>query len=360
MTRTLAQAFPPGDFLAEEIAARHWTQSDFALILDRPAQFVSEIVAGKKEITRESAAQLAAALGTSAEYWLNLQNSFLLWQQAQDAKTRSELDEVRARALLSSWAPVSVLRKRGLLSEGSLEEQEEELRELFEVTTLDGEPHFLAAARRTNEDEPLNPTQLAWLACTRRKARARTANDYDSRALEDLAGSLSRLLRHPNAFSDLPTQFAEVGVRLVFLEAFPASKMNGAAFMLDNDPGQPVIALSGRGKRLDFVLFTLLHEVAHLVRGDIDTDNVLIDEDNQHTLGDEAATDELAATWALPNDLPAPPRPIRQGWVAQQADAAGVHPIVVVGRLQKAGLLEWRSQLVKGAPTVTEALESWG
>ncbi len=57
MPRTLAQAFPPGDFLAEELAARHWTQSDFAQILDRPAQFVSEIVSGKKEITRESAAQ---------------------------------------------------------------------------------------------------------------------------------------------------------------------------------------------------------------------------------------------------------------------------------------------------------------
>ena len=360
MTRTLAQAFPPGDFLAEELAARHWTQSDFAHILDRPAQFVSEIVSGKKEITRESAAQLAAALGTTAEYWLNLQNSYLLWQQEQDAKTRAELDEVRARALLSSWAPVSVLRKRGLLRAGSLEEQERELRELFEVSTLEVEPYFLAAARRTNGDEPLSPTQLAWLACARRKARGLAAGAYDVKALNNLASGLSRLLRDPEAFDNLPTLFAEVGVRLVYLEAFPGSKMNGAAFMLDNDSGQPVIALSGRGKRLDFVLFTLLHEVAHLVLGDIDADNVLIDEDSKHTLGDETATDGLAAKWAVPTDLPAPPRPIRQNWVTLQAERAEVHPIVIVGRLQKTGLLEWRSQLVKGAPTVTEALEGWG
>ncbi len=221
----------------------------------------------------------------------------------------------------------------------------------FEVSNLEVEPYFLAAARRTNGDEPLSPTQLAWLACARRKARGLAAGAYDVKALNNLASGLSRLLRDPEAFDNLPTLFAEVGVRLVYLEAFPGSKMNGAAFMLDNDSGQPVIALSGRGKAPDFVLFTLLHEVAHLVLGDIDADNVLIDEDSKHTLGDETATDGLAAKWAVPTDLPAPPRPIRQNWVTLQAERAEVHPIVIVGRLQKTGLLEWRSrQLVKGAP----------
>ncbi len=61
MAPELAEAFPPGDFLTEELEARHWSQGDFAQILGRPAQFVSEIISGKKEITRESAAQIGAA-----------------------------------------------------------------------------------------------------------------------------------------------------------------------------------------------------------------------------------------------------------------------------------------------------------
>lgn len=32
------------------------------------------LLSGKKEITRESAGQIGAALGTSAEFWLNLQD----------------------------------------------------------------------------------------------------------------------------------------------------------------------------------------------------------------------------------------------------------------------------------------------
>ena len=83
MNVVLAEVFPAGEFLADELDARGWTQAEFAAILDRPAQFVSEIISGKKEITRESAAQIGAALGTSAEMWLSLQDQYLLWLQKQ-------------------------------------------------------------------------------------------------------------------------------------------------------------------------------------------------------------------------------------------------------------------------------------
>lgn len=78
MTTIVADLFPVGEILADELDARGWTQTDFAEVLGLPAQFVSEIISGKKEITRESAAQIGAALGTSTEFWLNLQNSYLL------------------------------------------------------------------------------------------------------------------------------------------------------------------------------------------------------------------------------------------------------------------------------------------
>lgn len=71
-----AELFPAGEILADELDARGWTQADFAEVLGCPAWFVSEIISGKKEITRESAAQIGSALGTSAEFWINLQDSY--------------------------------------------------------------------------------------------------------------------------------------------------------------------------------------------------------------------------------------------------------------------------------------------
>jgi HTH-type transcriptional regulator/antitoxin HigA len=360
MARKLAEAFPPGETLAEELEARHWSQSDFAQILGRPAQFVSEIIAGKKEITRESAAQIAAALDTPPEYWLNLQNAYLLWSQAQSEAKRKELDDVRLRARMNELAPVSLLRKRNLITGETLAEQEAELKELFQIRSLEETPKFLAAARRSNRDEGPTPTQKAWLACARKKAQQVKVAKYDKSRLRQLAGELSQIVADPDEFQSLPQRFAAVGVRLVYVEAFPGSKLNGASFILDDDSDQPVIALSGRGKRLDGVLFTLLHEVAHVVLGHVSTDQLFIDEGaGQADEPQEQEADRQAGEWQIPGGLPKPPSVIRKGWIQTVAQQTGVHPVVILGRLQIEKLLDWRTALAKGAPTVDSYLEQW-
>jgi HTH-type transcriptional regulator / antitoxin HigA len=355
----LAEAFPPGEFLATELQERHWSQSDFAEILGRPAQFVSEIISGKKEITRESAAQIGAALGTSPELWLNLQNTYLLWKQGQDDATRRDLNEVKLRARLNELAPIPVLRKRRILKGSTPAHMAEEIKDLYQLEDIFDEPTFLTAARRANADEPLSPTQKAWLACARRKARSRHARTYDPKALKDLAAQLPKILSSVEGFVKLPDLLADVGVRLVYVEAFPSSKISGSAFLLDDDRNHSVIAISGRGRRLDIVLFTLLHEVAHLIRGDVKRRGTILDEENGETIGDEEAADKMASDWLLPAGLEPPTSFLRHGWVESVAAAYGVHPIVVVGRLQKMGVLDWRTSLAKGAPTVSTQLKNW-
>ncbi|WP_227659117.1 MULTISPECIES: HigA family addiction module antitoxin [unclassified Corynebacterium] len=82
---TPAEVFSAGEILSDELEARGWSQADLASILGRPHQFVSEVISGKKEITRESAAQIGAALGTSAQFWLNIQDSYPLHKQEKYA-----------------------------------------------------------------------------------------------------------------------------------------------------------------------------------------------------------------------------------------------------------------------------------
>lgn len=77
-TRTAAEVFRPGEYIREELEARHWTQSDLAAVLKRPLQAVNEIINGKKRITAETAKELSAAFGTSADFWLNLESIYRL------------------------------------------------------------------------------------------------------------------------------------------------------------------------------------------------------------------------------------------------------------------------------------------
>ncbi|MCJ1701974.1 HigA family addiction module antitoxin [Rathayibacter festucae] len=357
MATVRAEVFPAGEFLADELEERGWTQAEFAEIIGRPPQFVSEIIAGKKEITRESAAQLGAALGTSPETWLKLQDQYFLWRQEQDERTQAALGEVRVRARLKELAPISILVKRGFITSSRLEEQAEQLAQLYGMPSIEGEPDLQIAARRTNENEQLSATQRAWVACVRAVARRKTVAEYSEEALKSLAVRLSRAVRDEADFATLPELFAECGVALVYVEAFPSSKLDGCSFMLEETP---IIGISGRGKRLDKVLFTLLHEVAHIVLGHLEGGGVIVDEpDDHHTLGVEDDADKLAGGWMFPGTFPAAPARVGADWVAQVANTMGVHQILVVGRLQNDHVLNWRTALVKGAPTVDAQLALW-
>ena len=85
---------PPGDLLREELAERGWASAEFALIIGRPPQTVSQILNAKEEITADTAVAISKALGTSAELWLGLQTAYSLHptgsQPRQAASTTSD------------------------------------------------------------------------------------------------------------------------------------------------------------------------------------------------------------------------------------------------------------------------------
>lgn len=359
MSTPMAEAFPVGDFLADELDERGWTQSEFAEIIGRPTQFVSEIVSGRKEITRDSARQIAAAFDQSPEYWLKLQDSYHLWRHTQDRASENELDDVRLRAKLSSLAPIGLLRQRGILRGQTVQEQASEVKALFRIQGLDDEPEVLIAARRSNSSDSVTSVQTTWGACVRQKAETTKASAFDRAKLEQVAQTLTREITTPEDFSRIPALFAEAGVRIVYFEAFPGSKMDGCSFLLDD--GSPAIAISGRGKRLDKVLFTILHESAHICLNHLSANQryIIDDKSTKPTLGLEEPADKLAASWALPAPLPPLPERINHGWITSVSQMQGIHPIVLIGHLQWSQLIPWRTTLVRDAPSVISQLQRW-
>jgi addiction module HigA family antidote len=75
----------------------------------RPAQAISEIVQGSKRITAETALELSAALGTSAEVWLQLDAGYRL----RLAEERPETAAVRRAIVKRSRERAGVRPPRG-------------------------------------------------------------------------------------------------------------------------------------------------------------------------------------------------------------------------------------------------------
>ena len=64
----------PGEILLEEfLRPLEMSSAGLAIALGVPANRISAIVAGERAITADTALRLAAAFGTTAEFWMNLQ-----------------------------------------------------------------------------------------------------------------------------------------------------------------------------------------------------------------------------------------------------------------------------------------------
>ena len=95
-TKGPARAIPPGPLIQRELDARGWTQHDLEEIMGRPAQGISEIMTGNKQVSAETAIKLGEAFGVDAAFWSTLQSNYNLHldrqqKSAHDVARRSKL-----------------------------------------------------------------------------------------------------------------------------------------------------------------------------------------------------------------------------------------------------------------------------
>lgn len=82
MIRTMAACvYPPGDFLRDEMLCRGWRRTDTAERMGWTIAELVRVIRGRDEITPQIAERLSAVLGTSADFWLNLQAAHNGWRR---------------------------------------------------------------------------------------------------------------------------------------------------------------------------------------------------------------------------------------------------------------------------------------
>ncbi len=69
-------AVHPGEILRGELKEIGMSASAFARALDVPANRITGILNGQRAITADTALRLARFFGTSARFWLNLQQAY--------------------------------------------------------------------------------------------------------------------------------------------------------------------------------------------------------------------------------------------------------------------------------------------
>jgi len=69
-------AIPPGETLAEELAAKSMSQAELAVLIGISEEIINEIVKGKTPITAEMALKLESVFQLPAHFWVNLEQQY--------------------------------------------------------------------------------------------------------------------------------------------------------------------------------------------------------------------------------------------------------------------------------------------
>lgn len=339
-------ASPPGETIADIIDERGWTQNELATRLGFTTKHVSQLINGKAPVSEETALRLERVVGGSLVFWLNREAQFREKLVRKDVVGRLEnwkgwLDELPLREMMA----VGAIAKRRLVDSEKPMIVQDALAFFSVASPEDWRGQYKVkqvAFRRTKKEQSNIGAISAWLRMGERAAEALSFPDYDrSQFLKNLKAIRALTREAPEKFyRRLHELCLESGVALVLVPAIKRAHVSGAARWLD---GQPVIQLSLYGKTNDRFWFTFFHEAAHVLfheRG-----LVFLDE----TRGDiESDQEDEANRWAgefliakdREGELKALATPTK---IIRFADDVGIHPGIVVGRLQHAGLLDYNT-----------------
>lgn len=347
-----ARLTPPGRILKQELEARGWTQRDLAAILGRPEQMVSEIINGAKQITPETSVELAQAFGTSPEFWHNLEANYRL----ELARRQGVNDAIARRSRLYTALPLREMARRQWVTLcESAAELEDEVSRFLGAPILPEAPVLAVRFRASTTRAPLTYAQLAWLRRAETLARPQQVAPWQPANLEPLVADLMLLTRRAEDTTAVPSVLARWGVRFVLLRHLEKTYLDGAAFWVE---GSPAVALTLRYDRIDSFWFTLLHELAHLAEGDETVYLDVLENGQGEEVAAEAAPAEpdpheeaanrLASRWLIAPEsfqsfVAATAPYFSRARIEAFAASQGRHPGIVLGRLQREGLVPYRN-----------------
>jgi len=330
---------PPGDTILDLLEERDWTQADLAKRMGYTTKHISQLINGKASITQETACRLERVLGSTARFWLN-----------REAQYRENFARLEEKKILDQWEhwvdelPVYELMKTGAIEKRRIDKGNKSLivqdsLRFFGVATPDEWKHhyegMAVAYRRAREDMSNIGAISAWLRLGEIEIEKTSGPKYNRSRFEKALESIRSLtVLPPEKFEpQLRALCHQSGVALVLVPPIRRAYVSGAARWLN--PHRPIIQLSLYGKTNDRLWFTFFHEAAHILKHN--KDNVFLDElDGQSSGSDEEReANEWAADMLIPEEYAGELSGLRsKDAVRTFASRIGIHPGIVVGRLQ--------------------------
>jgi len=290
---------------------------------------VSEILAGKRQLTLDMVRALEVGLGIPA-------------------KVLIRKPEIESNSEYQGWDNrlVAEMESRGYFGSRSLKKHSklELLKDFF--SSISAQPQMAMMLRKSNyRSSPLTDKRalIAWSNRVIQKAKKiKVTKKYKDGSIDlNFMQEFVKLSSQENGVILAQKHLKDIGIILVIEPHFSKTYLDGAAILVNKE--NPVIGLTLRHDRLDNFWFTLMHELAHislhynqdisLFYDELETASSGLDEKEQEA--DELAEESLLpkAKWEV-----SPARLIPSSMAANSlAKELGVHVAIIAGQIRHKG-----------------------
>lgn len=336
----------PGVYIKDAIEELGLSQSEFAYRTGLSIKNVSTLINGESNITFDVAIKLASFFHNSVEGWINLQTKYNLYLNEKNKQKEYEDDWLIAKKInkefCSNYLDVEINSK-------DKENTIDKLRVCFNVVTLQNLKSvdmyaFCKTSVSKDIDEDTVILRNAWISIAEQEAREMTCSEFNKERIANNVKYLRSLtLKGAKAIGgELRDFLSTCGIKLVILPFLKGSNLSGVTKWIGNE-NCVMVAVNDYGKDADKIWFSIFHEIGHAMKNhkrhltiSYNKNNILDD--------DEIEANEFAKNLLI--DEKEYKSFIEKGnytllsiknFVKQQ----GVAEFIVVGRLQKEGLIGW-------------------
>ena len=333
----------PGETILELLEANCMNQLDLADKTGINKKTINEIIKGKAPITTTTALKLEYVFNMPASFWNNLESSY-----RESLERKKDFESIKEEQKYLDKIPYNEMAKRNWYCIEKTRDPYEKvinLRKFFSVASLsfDTELKRKLAFRKKNNEKFSLESLYCWLRYGEIQSNKKELPKFNIDKLKQNTKEIRKLTNE--SFSEQIEQIKELlgecGISLIFEPHLPNTYVNGVSYKVTCD--KAIIMLSDRGKKDDILWFTLFHEIAHLIKHS--KKEVFIDLENDEKNDIENEADEFARNIIIPdniyNKFIKETKTYTEHIIKTFALENNINPGIIIGRLQKDGLIRW-------------------
>ncbi|MDD9857427.1 MAG: ImmA/IrrE family metallo-endopeptidase [Gammaproteobacteria bacterium] len=348
---------PPGDTIADVLKERGWSPQAFAKNAGIPLAQAKRLISGDAPIDEAMAVALARSVGSTSRFWLTREAHY----RARIRQLR-EADKLKQLVPWLDRFPIADMMKIGFIPKRRKTEENkpaivEDLLMFFRMASPEiwGEVYtnMEASFRRANNAQTNLGAVSVWLRAGESQIEniGYSPEKYTREKFENALREIRNLtVGRPQKFEQqMKNLCSEAGVNLALIPVIPRIRVSGVARWIDSE--RPLIQMSLYGKTNDRFWFTFFHEAAHIILHSkkvvfLDNDRVAASANRGHQ---EQEADNFAANMLIPKKYLDELRGLQHTKTAIEGFAKdiGIHPGIVVGRMQHENVLHYRTVLNK-------------